>query len=128
MIFSVVVSCSPHSPCARSALNFIHSAVKLGHSVLRVFFYQEGVFNANKLSVLPQDERSTTSEWEALKATHNIELVVCVAASLRRGILDTTEAKRYGISNTSLSDSFELSGLGQLVDATLTSDRIITFK
>lgn len=128
MIFSVVVSCSANSPGARSALRFIESSLKLGHTIYRVFFYQDGVQNANAFSVLPLDELSLNTQWLKLREQHNIELTVCVAASLRRGILDATEAKRYKKDSQNLSDGFELSGLGQLVDATLSSDRLVTFK
>jgi tRNA 2-thiouridine synthesizing protein D len=128
MIFSIIVSCSSLSPGARSALKFIDSSLKLGHTINRVFFYQDGVLNANALSVLPQDEISLTAQWQKLREQHNIELIVCVAASLRRGVIDNAEAKRYQKAGSNLVDGFELSGLGQLVDATLVSDRVITFK
>jgi tRNA 2-thiouridine synthesizing protein D len=46
---------------------------------------------------------------------------------LRRGIINATEAERYEKQGHNLTDEFVLSGLGQLVEAGLESDRLITF-
>ena len=53
--------------------------------------------------------------------------MVCIAAALRRGVVDQTEADRYQLPGSNLRDGYELSGLGQLVDAALTADRVVTF-
>ena len=54
-------------------------------------------------------------------------MVVCIAAALKRGILNQEEAERYEKPAHNLRDGFAISGLGQLVDAALMSDRLITF-
>ncbi|MEE4301719.1 MAG: DsrE family protein, partial [Pseudomonadales bacterium] len=51
----------------------------------------------------------------------------CVASALRRGLLDDAEAERYDRGRGNLRPEFTLSGLGQLVDATLKADRLVTF-
>ncbi len=128
MIFSLAVYGAPCSSQAPdSAYRFARAALAAGHSVKRIFFYGDGVFNATAYSCPPQDEVPLVQRWQALAAEHNIDLVVCIAAAVKRGILDENEAKRYGLSGSSLASGFALSGLGQLVDAALESDRLISF-
>ena len=49
------------------------------------------------------------------------------AAAVRRGVLDANEAQRYEKPGHNLHEGFELSGLGQLTEAAIVSDRMITF-
>ncbi len=110
-----------------TALHYVKAAIKKGHEIYRVFFYNDGVNNATKLSSPPQDDRNITKEWSMLAKDHGIELVVCVAAAQRRGILDKDEAKRNGKDADNLEEGFRISGLGQLVEGGIQSDRLITF-
>jgi tRNA 2-thiouridine synthesizing protein D len=110
-----------------TALQYVKAAIKKGHEIYRVFFYNDGVNNATKLSSPPQDDRNITKEWSMLAKNHGIDLVVCVAAAQRRGILDKDEAKRNGKDADNLEEGFRISGLGQLVEAGIQSDRLITF-
>ena len=71
-----------------TALQFTKSAIKKGHEIFRVFFYNDGVNNATRLAIPPQDDRNLTKEWSDLASVHNIDLVVCVAAAQRRGLID----------------------------------------
>jgi tRNA 2-thiouridine synthesizing protein D len=50
-----------------------------------------------------------------------------VSSALRRGIIDEREAARHARDAASLRQGFELSGLGQLVEACIRSDRILDF-
>lgn len=128
MKYSLVVLGDPHSTAsATTALNFARSLLTGGHDIFRVFFYHGGVQCANELSTPPQDEVRLPDEWATLKKQHNIDLVVCIAAGIKRGVLDKTEAERHEKTCSNLHPAFELSGLGQLVEATERSDRIITF-
>lgn len=110
-----------------TALQYVKAAIKKGHEIYRVFFYNDGVNNATKLASPPQDDRNITKEWSMLAKNHGIDLVVCVAAAQRRGILDKDEAKRNGKDADNLEEGFRISGLGQLVEAGIQSDRLITF-
>ncbi|MDH3370852.1 MAG: DsrE family protein, partial [Gammaproteobacteria bacterium] len=56
------------------------------------------------------------NRWQKLAKDHHIDLVVCVAAALRRGIKDEN-----------LQEGFRISGLGQLVETGIQSDRLVTF-
>lgn len=128
MIFSLVVLSSPASrQGSQTALRFALAAVAAGHSILRVFFYHDGVHCGLATDVQPQDEHSIPADWAAFGATHGVDLVLCISASLRRGVLDSREAKRYQRDAITMRPGFELSGLGQWVDAALNSDRTLTF-
>jgi tRNA 2-thiouridine synthesizing protein D len=128
MIFSLAVYSAPYSSQASySAYQFAVAALNQGHSVHRVFFYQDGVHNATCLAAPPQDEFNLQQAWQRLAKDHNLDLVVCIAAALRRGILDEGEAKRYDKPSHNVASEFTISGLGQLVEAAVISDRLISF-
>lgn len=125
--FTLVIYGSPESQSSSTALNFALALLKSGHQIYRLFFYQDGVLNASSLNTPPQDEENLPVKWQALIAEHKLDAVVCVASALKRGIIDATEAERYELSASNLREGFEISGLGQLVDGLLSSDRLINF-
>jgi tRNA 2-thiouridine synthesizing protein D len=126
--FSLLITSPPWSSQGHiSALNFAKSLIKLNHSIYRVFFYGDATFAGNALTISPQDEMDIPSAWSELAEEHNIDLVICISAGIKRGILDETEQSRYEKPANSLIKPFELSGLGQLVDAIIHSDRVISF-
>lgn len=127
MRFALLVTAAPDEPMAWHALEFARAALTTGHDIIRVFFYAEGVRQANALAAPPSDEGDIVREWQSLREKHGIELVVCVAAAIRRGILDRDEAARQERQANSLAEGFVLSGLGQLVDASLEADRVLHF-
>jgi tRNA 2-thiouridine synthesizing protein D len=50
-----------------------------------------------------------------------------VAACQRRGIVDEGERDRNKKEATNVADGFRISGLGQLIEAGIESDRLVTF-
>lgn len=77
--------------------------------------------------VTPQDEINPTQQWADLAGNQGIELILCVSSALKRGLLDASEAQRYEKEAETVHPSFHISGLGQLIDASVTSDRLMTF-
>ena len=65
--------------------------------------------------------------WTELAERYDLDLVVCVAAAQRRGIVDEGEAVRHGKGATNLAPRFRVSGLGQLIVAAIESDRLVVF-
>ena len=117
MKLGILVNEGPYQHQASdSAYLFCKAALAKGHEIHRVFFYHDGVNNSTRLTEPPQDDRHIVNRWSALKAEHNVDLVVCVAAALRRGIKDEV-----------LAPGFRISGLGQLVDSGIKADRMVTF-
>ena len=128
MKFSLLVSTSPaSSQGAMTAYQFAREAVSQGHEISRVFFYGDGVLNANALSTVPQDEINLPRAWDEFLTNHNIESVACVSSALVRGILDSDESARHKMAGVSLLESTQIAGLGQLVDASIQSERLISF-
>ncbi len=128
MIFSLAVYSAPYSSQASdSAYRFAKAVLDTGHSLYRIFFYQDGIHNASDLLIPPRDEINLSQQWQALAVEHKIDLVVCIAAALRRGVINVEEARRYEKMSNNLARGFEISGLGQLLDAAVLSDRLITF-
>lgn len=112
---------------ASSALQFARALIEEGHELRSVFFYREGVYNANQLTSPASDEFDLVRAWQQLHTQHGVALNICVAAALRRGVVDATEATRLGLTSANLQPGFTLSGLGALAEASLTSDRVVQF-
>ena len=128
MIFSLLIYASKTSgQSEQTALRFVRSALSQGHKIHRIFFYGESVTTASDFKVIPRDEANLPLQWLDLAEAHSIDLVVCIAAAVRRGILDEGEAKRHDKAAANMINGFALSGLGQLADAIIRSDRVITF-
>ena len=127
MKFAIALFSAAHAPSSRRALLFAQSALAAGHEIVRLFFYQDGVYNAANSVVTPQDEQDLPHQWRAFVSEHQLDGVVCIAAALRRGVLNEEEAQRYQRSAASVEAPWALSGLGQLHDAIQDADRLICF-
>ena len=128
MKFSVIVYGAPYSNEASvSALNFSQAVINQGHSIYRIFFFSDGVHNANRFVVTPQDEINLQDEWDKLIQEYSIDSIVCVTSGLKRGVIDEGEAKRHKFEVSSIKSNSELAGLGQLIDAYSKSNRVISF-
>jgi tRNA 2-thiouridine synthesizing protein D len=126
--FGIVVNEGPYTHQASdTAYHFTKAALDSGHEVFRVFFYHDGVNNGTRLAVPPQDDRNLQKQWSELAEMHSLDLVVCIAAAQRRGILDASEAKRQGKDGDNLAPGFRISGLGQLIEAGIEADRLVVF-
>ena len=128
MKFAIMINEGPYThQAADSAYLFARAALAKGHEVTRVFFYHDGVNNATRLTVPPADDRHIVNRWSDLGKAHNLDLVVCIAAAQRRGLMDENEAKRQGKDANNIAPGFRISGLGQLVEAGIQSDRLVVF-
>jgi tRNA 2-thiouridine synthesizing protein D len=117
MKLGILVSEGPFTHQASdSAYLFTKAALEKGHEIVRVFFYHDGVYNSNKLSEPQSDDRNLVKLWSELGEEHDLDMVVCVAAAMRRGVKDEL-----------LAAGFHISGLGQLVEAGIVGDRLVTF-
>ncbi len=112
---------------AWAAYKFAKAVTESEPKLYRVFFYGDGTYNANALSVAPQDQQCITRQWATLAEQHTIDLCVCVSSASRRGIIDASEAKRHDKNGASIHEAFSVGGLGQLVDAHNQSDRVVSF-
>lgn len=106
------------------ALQFAECLLEKEHSLSQVFFFQDGVLNANMLQSPANDELSLLQAWQRLAYTYNIPLNVCISAGQRRGVVneETTQCKTHN-----LAEPFELAGLGEFMQALLKADRLLQF-
>jgi len=117
MKFTVLVTEAPFGgQAAATALCFVNAALARGHEIERVFFYCDGVHNANRLAAPPGGEANLVRDWSGLAATKNVDLVVCINAGSRRGLREAN-----------LAPGFRISGLGQLVESVIQADRLVPF-
>ncbi|HFB98471.1 MAG TPA: sulfurtransferase TusD, partial [Bryobacterales bacterium] len=72
-------------------------------------------------------DRHIQKRWTELAEEHELDLVVCVAAAQRRGLLDEDEMKRHGKDANNIAPGFRISGLGQLIEAGIQCDRLVVF-
>ncbi|NCO66392.1 MAG: sulfurtransferase complex subunit TusD [Candidatus Aquicultor secundus] len=116
MKFAVLVQEGPyHHQSSDSAYQFVTAAMDKRHEIIGVFFYHDGVINSSKLADIQADDRNITKRWSEV-GEKGVDLVVCIAAAKRRGINDDV-----------LAPGFRISGLGQLTEMAIKSDRLVTF-
>lgn len=118
MKFAIQINTSPyHSSASLTAFRFASAILAQHHEIFRVFFYHDGIYHALKSAAPPDDEFSLFKGWSELAHQHKIDLVVCISAAQRRGLIDENVA-----------DGFRLGGLGQLLEATILADRFLVFE
>jgi len=128
MKFGIMINEGPYTHQASdTAYNFVIAALGKGHEIYRIFFYHDGVNNGTRYTTPPQDDRNIVNRWSELAEKHEIDLVICVAAAQRRGIADADEAKRNGKDGDNIAPGFRISGLGQLLEASIQADRTMVF-
>ncbi|CUX96658.1 sulfurtransferase complex subunit TusD [Candidatus Doolittlea endobia] len=112
---------------ASSALQFSRALLACGHRLGTVFFYQDGVHNANRLTSPSSDEVDLVRAWHELAQQHQVAMYVCVAAALRRGVIDSLHASLLKLNGENFQPGFEVSSLGKLAQMALSCDRFIQF-
>ncbi|GIU26549.1 sulfurtransferase complex subunit TusD [Shewanella schlegeliana] len=115
------------SASSYSAYRFAKAAIENGHTIEKVFFYQDGVLNTNHLNSPASDEFDLKQAWVELHQLHGVALVNCVSAALRRGVLSESEAKENQYSHWNMQAPFTMGGLGELVIGIETADRLVSF-
>jgi len=127
MKFAIALFSPAHSPASRRALRFAEAVLAGGHEIVRLFLYQDGVHSASANIVSAQDELDVAAQWSRFVSDNSLDGVVCIAAGLRRGVLDAQEAQRHTRPAANLAAGWELSGLGQLHEAAQQADRLVCF-
>jgi tRNA 2-thiouridine synthesizing protein D len=102
------------------ALDFARAALEAGHELACVFFQDAGVLTGGRGYEPPQAERDLRTAWSDLGERHGTPLVLCSASALRYGV--ATDA-----GGAALREGFSIHGLGDLIEANASSDRLLTF-
>ena len=117
MKFALQINSSPyHSVASLTAYQFATEVLAQQHEIFRVFFYHDGIYHALKSANPPDDEMSIFKNWSELSKKYDLDLVVCISAAQRRGLM-----------SENVADGFRLGGLGQLLEATILADRFLVF-
>lgn len=128
MRFAIQVNASPnHSYTSYNAYRFCQAALAQNHEILRVFFYHDGIYQAFKHNSPPDDEVQLTACWGELASRYAVDLVVCISAAQRRGLLYPDEAARRNKQDNDLAAGFRIGGLGQWLEALIQADRTLVF-
>ena len=129
MKLNIIINGSGYSSqSGYSAFRFTLAALSAGHEITQVFFYQDGVSQANELNVPLSDEFNPVEEWASLADSHGVRLLVCISAAERRGVIGAEQQSEFGKLSHNLNSKFEIAGLGLMLDASLSSDRTVTFR
>ena len=65
--------------------------------------------------------------WQALKNDHNVTLLLCITAAVKRGIVGEQEAASAGVSGANVAEGFEQAGLGEFFTALHDCDKVAQF-
>jgi tRNA 2-thiouridine synthesizing protein D len=118
---ALIVSTPPYSNLTVTALRFAQAVVDRGHSLTGIFFYQDGVLNANSLVHPPSDEMNLVKQWQTFSQSSATPLHLCISAAEKRGLSDGQG--EHNLHN--IADCFTVSGLGELVVLTSQADKTI---
>ncbi|QCI25715.1 sulfurtransferase complex subunit TusD [Buchnera aphidicola (Sitobion avenae)] len=113
---------------ASTAFLFCKSLLKTNNILYSVFFYCDGVLNANSMITPAIDEFNLIKAWQKLNKKHKVKLYVCNSAALRRGIIEDEKLlNNKNVKTGNLAFFFQLSSLIELAHSIKICDRIIQF-
>jgi sulfur relay protein TusD/DsrE len=113
--FLVVVTESPWgSALSLSAWAFVKAAIDSKVQISAVFFRDEGVYNAVPGEAVDAGTPDLTVAWTELGAATGIRLLMCSSSRMRR-------------LGGEPAGGFQTSGLTELIELMLDSDRVVTF-
>jgi tRNA 2-thiouridine synthesizing protein D len=115
--FALIVNVAPGThQGARSAYHFAKAVIHQGHRILSVFFYGQGVLNANQLVSPRSAEANLCQAWNEFAYQHQVPLKVCSAA------LDY-----HGVSSEMLISQASRAGLVEVMRDLADADRTLVF-
>ena len=121
MKFSLAIYSPPEaSGNAEIALQFAAEVLRQGHSIYRLFFFNDGVLNC------AQSDLAVCQQWRQLIQQYNLDAIACVASAEKRG-LQSFDTKQTNLPAKTINPIFTIGGIAQLIDASVNSDRVITF-
>lgn len=128
MNYVIMVTGPPYgTENTNTALLFSYALINRGHVLSSVFFYFNGVLNANNMVSPSDDECNLVAAWQKLSNTFKVKLHVCISAAYRRGVIGDEQAVKIGIKKGNLAYGFFLIGLSELSEYFNICDRIIQF-
>jgi tRNA 2-thiouridine synthesizing protein D len=121
--FVIQINTAPYSnQSVYTALRFCHAALQQRHTIKRIFFYHEGIYNALTSTQSPNPKIDIIAEWSTLAARYHIDLLVCISAAQQRGL--TLQGNHQ---SSMLAVGFRIGGLGEMVESMIDADRLMVF-
>jgi len=114
MLYTLIVR-SSYLQDGDKALEFAEQAISKGDQFNLIYFLFDGVFVANKFIDMPTDEPDLHKLWTEFATNNHIDLTVCAASGLRRGITEQT-----------MGEKFHTGSIGQFIEACEAADKVIT--
>ncbi|MEM1090056.1 MAG: sulfurtransferase complex subunit TusD [Pseudomonadota bacterium] len=115
--FALMVCHSPDQLLrARAAVSFARAALKAGHQLETIFFYQAAAAIGLATAQISSDDYDPRRAWQELATEHELRLLICVGSAQRRGVVEE-----------SLASGFAITGLGQWLAAMASADRVLRF-
>lgn len=111
----------------RSAFEFTRAALGLELQIPLVFFYHDGVLTGSGIAGTPAGQEDLTANWQQLAGVYSLDLVLCIGAALRRGIVDEVGAGEQQLPAANLAPGFRIAGLGLWMEAVAQADRVVRF-
>ena len=131
---TLLITKDPSHPLAHLALRYAHAALEKiaedtsdNNPTLKLFFYADAAYLANRLRWQSADQQNLTQAWQELAAKHHMTLPVCVSTALSRGISDSDNSERHQLSGDNLASGFELVGLSELAMMMQNNSRLLLF-
>ncbi|MEX2321876.1 MAG: sulfurtransferase complex subunit TusD [Saccharospirillum sp.] len=117
-----------HHVSHRDALAFARASLARGDRIARVFFFMDAVYVGLVSQSPASDEFDMKQQWIDLASEFGCELLLCIAASANRGLLNDTEAERYQSPVSTVTPPFQLVGLGQWALGYGEADKVVSFR
>ena len=116
MKYVIIINSAPlANQASLSAYHFANALLAKQHELLTVFFYQDAAYHGLTQTVIPVHEANIIQNWQTLARQHQLDLTICSAAALRRGVTLETNS------------GFHLAGLGYLLEICQQADKVINF-
>ena len=96
-------------------------------TVDNVFFYMDGVHNANNFNRAATDEFNALHAWQDINNELQIPLLVCITAAEKRGVIDQELREQYDLDGVNLNTPFEQVGLGDFFERLHEVDKLVQF-
>ncbi|WP_041590102.1 DsrE/DsrF/TusD sulfur relay family protein [Teredinibacter turnerae] len=111
MRFLVSINAAPESATAQTSLEFTERLLQANHTITLLFFYADGVRNADSGSAI-------SARWAALISQYSLTALCC----------SNSAAEHALTSAGSLTAGFEIGGIAQLTTtAAVDAERCVTF-
>ena len=105
----------------------MRGVLESGDEIDNIFFYADGVHNANVYTHPVSDEFNAYEAWCCLAVSAKTSLMVCITAAERRGIVDDELAEQYDLLGANLKAPFQQVGLGDFFEKLHKVDKLVQF-